>query len=105
MLEEQLLERLRTTKDRVLYILERYPETRNDDRYLWLIYIRLFCPEMSRYIKFIPYSVLKNAVQFETIRRVRQRIQEAGLYLPTDPKVAKRRKRLSEAYRKVIKRV
>ena len=100
--EDALIRRLRTVKSRVEYVLENYPETRNDDRYLWLIYIRLFCPEMSKYIRFIPYDVLKNAPTFETIRRCRQKIQEQGMYLPTDPEVLARRRRLAEAYRHVI---
>lgn len=104
--EVALLKRLRTVKERVLYILDKYPETRNNDLYLWLIYVRLFEPELSKYIKFIPYDVLKKAVAFETIRRVRQKIQnELGLYPPTDPKVIKRRRRKEEAMRKVIHKV
>jgi len=104
-LEEHLLRRLKTTKERVAYVLEHYPETRNDDRYLWLIYVRLFCPELSKYIKYIPYHVLKNTPAFETIRRCRQKLQEANLYPPTDPRVARRRRRLSEAYRRVIREI
>ena len=72
---EDLVNRLRTVKERVEYILARYPETRNDDMYLWLIYVRLFEPELSKYIDYIPYDVLKRATKFETIRRARQKIQ------------------------------
>jgi len=100
--EEALLERLKTTKSRVIYVLENYPEARNDDRYLWLIYVRIFCPEFSKYIKYIPYNILKRAPSFETLRRCRQKIQEQGMYLPTDPKVLAKRRRLEKAYRRVI---
>jgi len=103
--EEELLERLKTVKERVEYILEHYPETRNNDLYLWLIYVRLFDKELSKYIKFIPYEVLKRATHFETIRRTRQKIQEEGRYLPTDPKVLRRRRRLAEKFRRVVTRL
>jgi len=103
---EDLAEKLRTIKERVEYILKNYPETRNDDMYLWLIYVRLFDPELSKYIKFIPYNILKKAPKLETIVRVRRKIQnEEHKYLPTDPKVLKRRRLLAETWRKAIVRV
>jgi hypothetical protein len=104
-LEEQLLESLRTAKERVEYILEHYPETRNNDLYLWIIYVRLFCPELSQYIKFIPFDLFKKAPSYETISRVRRKLQESGRFLPTDPKVARKRRKLANIYRKVIHEV
>jgi len=102
---EALVERLKTTKERVEYILENYPETRNDDLYLWLIYVRLFDKVLSKYIRRIPYGVIKRATRPETLSRVRRKIQEEGRLLPTDPKVLKRRRRLEELYRRNIHRV
>ena len=104
-LVEELRERLATVKERVEYILRNYPESRNDDRYLWLLYVRLFEPELSKYIKFVPYEVLKSVVSFETIRRVRQLIQAEGKYLPTDPEVLRKRRRLAEAMRVAVQEV
>jgi len=101
-LEETLAEKLKTVKERVEYILEHYPESRNDDFYLYLIYIRLFEPKLSGYIKYIPFNLVKTATRFETIRRCRQKLQESGQYLPTDPKVLRKRRKLAEAYRKVM---
>ena len=100
-LEKELLEELRTVKARVEYILKNYPATRNSDLYLWLIYVRLFCPRFRKYIKFIPWDDFKDAPSFATISRVRRKLQEEGKYLPTNPKVARRRRRLAEAYRRV----
>lgn len=103
---EDLVSKLKTVKERVEYVLRNYPESRNDDFYLWLIYVRLFCKELAKYIDFIPYNVLKKAPKFETIRRVRQKIQnEEHRYLPTDPKVLRKRKLLSKTWRKAIVRV
>jgi len=104
-LEEKILENLRTAKERVEYILEHFPETRNNDLYLWIIYVRLFCPELSKYIKFIPFDIFKKAPSYETIVRVRRKLNENGKYLPTDPKVAKRRRKLANIYRTVIHEV
>ena len=103
--ELEILQRLKTVKDRVEYILENYPESRNDDFYLWLLYVRTFDKNLSNYIKFIPYRLIKNAVKFETISRVRRKIQEEGRLLPTDPKVLEKRRRLSKIYQRVIPRV
>ena len=101
-LESSVKRRLKTIKDRVEWILENYPETRNDDFYLYIIYVREFEPELSKHIDYIPYNLIKKAPRFETIRRMRQKLQEAGLYPPTDPEVMKKRKRLARIYQKVM---
>ena len=101
-LEENLREKLKTVKERVEWLLANYPETRNDDFYLFILYIRHFEPELSRYIEFIPYNLIKRSTRFESVRRARQLIQAEGRYLPTDPKVLRKRRRLAEAYRQVI---
>ena len=100
--EENLAEKLKTVKERVEYLLERYPESRNDDFYLYILYVRHFEPELSRYIEYIPFEIIKRSTRFETIRRCRQKLQEQGLYLPTDPKVLRKRRKLAEAYRRVM---
>lgn len=100
--EDALREKLRTVKDRVEWLMQTYPETRNDDFYLYLLYVRHFEPKLSGYIKFIPFNLIKNATRFETVRRVRQKLQEAGLYPPTDPEILRKRKRLARIYLKVM---
>ena len=100
--EEQLLEKLKTVKERVEWILQKYPNARNSDLYLTIIYLRKFT-ELGKYIKFIPYEVIKKYDGiFETIRRTRQKIQEEGKYLPTDPNVLRKRRKLAEKFRKVM---
>jgi len=98
---ENVKEQLRSVKERVEWLLKNYPETRNDDRYLIILYLRYFTP-MRRYLDFVPYKVIKDLPSFETIRRVRQLIQEKGKYLPTNPEVMRRRGRMMEAYRRGI---
>jgi len=102
---EYLRQKLRTVKERVEYILEKHPNARNSDLYLIILYLRYFT-ELGKYIKYIPYEVIKQYDGItETIRRMRQKIQEEGRYLPTDPKVLKRRRKLYELYRRAIKGV
>ena len=100
--EADLREKLKTVKERVEWILANHPEARNDDFYLYILYVRTFEPELSKYIDYIPFEIIKRSTRFETIRRCRQKIQEEGRYLPTDPKVLKKRRKLAEAYRRVI---
>ena len=101
-LEENLAEKLKTVKDRVEWILANHPEARNDDFYLYILYVRTFEPELSKYIDYIPFELIKRSTRFESVRRARQLIQAEGRYLPTDPKVLKKRRKLAEAYRRVI---
>jgi len=99
---ERVKDRLKTWKERVEWVLARFPQARNDDFYLWLLCVRFFAPEASKYIRYIPYRVFKKFPHFETVRRVRQKLQATGKYLPTDPKVLKRRKKLAYAWRKAV---
>jgi len=99
---EELKEKLRTIKQRVEFILANYPLTRNNDLYLWIIYLRTFSPEASRYIRYLPYDVFEKFPSFETITRIRRKLQEEGKYLPTDPEVAKRRRKLEKLMKKAI---
>ena len=101
----QLLEKLKTVKERVEHILQNHPEARNSDLYLTILYLRKFT-ELGKYIKYIPYNVIKKYDGiFESIRRSRQKLQEEGKYPPTDPEVLRRRRRLAEKFRRVIPRL
>jgi len=101
--EESLLERLSTVKERIEYLLRKYPDARNSDFYLLILYIRHFVPELSKYIKFIPYEIIRKYDGLtETVRRARQLVQAEGKYLPTEPEVLRKRRRLAEKFRKVI---
>jgi len=103
--EQQLLERLRTTKERVEYILGKYPDARNSDLYLVILYLRKYT-ELGKYIRYIPYEIIRKYDGiFETIRRTRQKIQEEGRFLPTDPEVIRKRKRLAEKFRRTVNKI
>ena len=101
--EEKLLEKLKTVKERVEYLLKMYPNSRNSDFYLIILYIRKFVPELASFFKYIPYDIIKKYDGlFESLRRCRQKIQEDGRFLPTDPEILKKRRKLAEKFRKIL---
>jgi len=54
-----------------------------------------------------PYSlhIFEKATPFETVTRARRKIQEEGKYLPTDPEVLRKRRKLAEVYRRAMPQV
>lgn len=84
---------LDTIKARVFRLLDEHPELRNDDRELIFEY---WC----EYDKYNPKEPEKPITSPETIRRIRQKIQAEGRFLPTDPKVIERRRRREDKVRK-----
>lgn len=75
------VDQLRINKDRVEMILSKYPETRDSDKLLWLAYMCIF-HELKCHIGTNAYNKLKRLItdpstpSFESVRRVRQKIQE-----------------------------
>jgi|GEM_PF-3060670 len=104
-LERELFKKLKTVKQRVEYLLRKYPKARESDFYLIILYLRKFTP-LGRYIEHIPFELMREYEGiFETIRRVRARLQSQGKYLPENPEVLKRRKKLGKVMKRVIKEV
>lgn len=90
---------LQQLKRQVMEILEESMAARNCDT--WLI-----CYWLEQYRDINTVSqIRRNAenISFESIRRARQKIQAAGLFLPTDETVIKRRK-LQAVYEQVMRR-
>lgn len=91
------------TKDQVLDLLERYPSARNNDFYLQWLWLRHYgrIPDLP----FIEWEQIKHfAGRLETVRRVRQKIQNTeGRFLPTDPDIIKRRRLRSHSFREAIR--
>ena len=87
----------------VEYILEKYPTARNSDLYLTILALR-YCTPLGKYIGVIPFNIIKEYDGIlEAIRRTRQKLNEQGLYLPTDPAVAERRIKKSEKIKRAVK--
>lgn len=84
-----------TVKGNVEKLLERNPDSRNSDKYLIYLYVHEVLGVPITYEQWQKIS----GVSFESIRRVRQKIQEEGRYLPTDPEVARKRGRNQEEIR------
>lgn len=91
-----MIEDLKKAKDRVAYLLEKYPATRDCDKTLWLAYLVLYHDLRkllgeAAYEKFKSLLLNKDTVTMESIRRMRQKFQEDGKYLG-----AKRKFKLEE---------
>lgn len=95
---------LKYCKERVETILRDYPTSRDSDKVLIIKYLSKFhgLKDSLRIEAFYTFvRILEDAPSFETIRRLRQRFQEGGLYMGT-----KRLKRLEEEkrVRQVVRR-
>lgn len=85
-----------TLKEKVLNVLEKYPDTRNSDITLtlriWLEYHRndISVFEGKNYVRLTKIFDLPRE---DNIKRIRAKIQnEEYLFLPTDPNIIKKRK-------------
>jgi len=95
-------ERAELIRKAVEDILERYPSARNNDFYLTILVLR-YCTRLGKYIGVIPYELISEYDGIlEAIRRTRQKLNEEGLYLPTDPSILERRKKKSEKMRRTV---
>lgn len=83
---------------RVKHLLEKYPNTRNSDSYLIVLYLKYFA---GWPIPWIEWDKM-NDVSIESITRARRKFQEHGLFEPTDADVKRRRMRRERVFREVI---
>jgi hypothetical protein len=97
---EQLKTILSNTETAIRYILAHYPEARNNDKLLMLLYWELV--DKIKIPKEFQQAFLHRATHPETIRRTRQKIQSQHEYLPSED-VLKKRRRLQDMYREVTK--
>jgi hypothetical protein len=85
LLDKSMLQTLRKTKDKVKFVMEMFPDTRNNDNLLCTTYWK----EVDD-VKDI--AGVQFATPAEAIRRSRQLINQKGLLLATDPLVLEKRK-------------
>lgn len=101
--DEDLLAELKTFKDQVLYLLEKYPNTRDNDFYLQWLWLKIF---RRLPLPFLDYKLIQGiSGGMESVRRVRQKIQndpDHPCFLPTDPDVRLKRGIKEETFRRVI---
>jgi hypothetical protein len=80
-------------KDKVGNLLEEFPASRDDDKLLWLLYLRRFCNLPDEGWDILHNILAKDSTPaMESIRRIRQKFQENGNYVGE-----KRQKRLEES--------
>lgn len=87
---------IKKVKDRVYYILERYPQCRECDKKLWLAYQIVFhnlkdVLGSQAYERYKAMLLSSNFPTMESVRRVRQKYQEEGLFLPSERVLAAKR--------------
>lgn len=83
----QIIEKeIKTVTKLVEYHLSTDERCRNDDK--WLIY-KVFRNFTNIYIPFEDFNKMPS---FDSVRRVRQKTQANGDFLPTSPEVIKRRR-------------
>lgn len=89
---------LTKVKEIVAQILENDVRAKNDDK--WLCY-RVFqgIAEQNGKKIFIPFELFTKFCSFESISRVRRKLNEQGKYLPTDPEVIRQRAKRRVAVR------
>jgi hypothetical protein len=96
---EQLKEKLSRVETGIRYILAHYPEARNNDKLLMLLFWEIF--DKINIPKEFRQAFLHKATPPETIRRMRQKIQEQGDYLPRQ-EVLEARRRKQQFMRQVL---
>jgi hypothetical protein len=96
---EQLKEVLSNTEMAIRYILAHYPEARNNDKLLMLLYWEL--ADKINIPKEFRQAFLYKATPPETIKRARQKIQAEGSYLPRQ-EVLEARRRKQQAMRQAL---
>jgi hypothetical protein len=96
-------ERAELIKQCVEYVLDKYPNSRNSDLYLTILALR-YCTPLGKYINVIPYELIREYDGIlEAIRRTRQKLNEQGLYLPTDPAIMEKRVKKARKMKRTVK--
>lgn len=88
------MEKIRLLEEKVLWVLEKYPQTRNDDVLLTFKIIESYAPYLIRYFEEKPFISFEgiNWCREDNVKRIRAKIQnEKGLFLPTEEVIRKRR--------------
>jgi hypothetical protein len=90
--EQKVIRNFRTKKEEVEYLLERFPQTRENDFYLQYLWLKVFG---KLNLPFIEWSTIKDmSGTLETVSRVRRKIQnEYGKFLPSDDVRVQRQKK------------
>lgn len=97
-MDKTILQDMKKTKDKVQFVLEEFPETRNNDNLLCQVYWREV--DDVRDMEGIQF-----ATAAEAIRRSRQLINAQHKLLATDPLILEKRKQRAKEMRAGISRI
>lgn len=97
--DEKLIHHLASVKQGVENVLEQYPEARNSDNLLLLLFWKEYCGLD------VKLDFTQKLTPFESIRRMRQKLNAEGRYLATDKDVLEFRDWNAKMMRKNIKDV
>ena len=86
------IERLNTLKSKVWFILTKYPDARNDDYILYIEYIRWYHKDLLDNDS-IKLTELFQVPKLDYMSRYRRLFQEYNELIPTDKKIALKRKK------------
>jgi hypothetical protein len=81
--EQKVVRDFRTKKEQVEYLLEKFPQTRENDFYLQYLWLKIF-GKLS--LPFIEWNTIKDiSGTLETVSRVRRKIQNENCkFLPSN---------------------
>lgn len=100
---------LYTVEERVLAILKKNKEARNDDMLLYVLVCRSYFNNKDNDIGQMPFAFVMasykelNIPHFESVRRSRAKIQSEHPELACSPEVRKARNRCENMYRTYVK--
>lgn len=82
----EMIDGLDTAKEKVRYILEKFPETRDSDKKLWLTFLDVFFNMRLKlgsdaFVAFECLLMDSEVPTMESVRRVRQKFQEGGEFV------------------------
>ena len=97
-MDKSILQDMKKTKDKVQFVLEEFPETRNNDNLLCQVYWREVDDVMDM-------EGIQFATAAEAIRRSRQLINAQQKLLATDPLILEKRKQRAKEMRAGISRI
>lgn len=97
-METSMLQTITKTRDKVKFILDMFPESRNNDNLLCSIYWQK--ADGVQHLEGLQF-----ATPAEAIRRARQLLNEKGLFLATDPEVLEKRRHRAKEIRKGITKI
>ena len=95
-MSSELIERFETTKEKVRYLLHRYPSARESPKMVFVLFLKYFTPVK---IDFIPKHLVEEMIPHpDTIARTIRQIQntERDPYAQPSPKMKKLREEAEE---------